>query len=211
MSDEKQGGSTYGGHHLSHVAQVRKLSVRSGTTSFSATTYSYRETSTSRISSGTVETSMSANIPEACFSALQGGSRTVSNAAGLYDFEFLPDPRVEQTLEIKSVWSFLPPSEVRNLVSVNNVAFCAQLAEVANFGIYCSQQEPGVRYSAVAHVARSIIPRQSHSRYRAVSFTIFIESRGALSWQKLHNAGHRVRGPVANGPGRRAVNVVFEK
>lgn len=46
---------TYGGHHLLHVAQFRRLSVRSGTISFSATTYSYLEVSTPRMLSGTME------------------------------------------------------------------------------------------------------------------------------------------------------------
>lgn len=46
---------TYGGHHFSHVAQLRSSSVKSGTISFSATTYSYRESRTSLILAGTVK------------------------------------------------------------------------------------------------------------------------------------------------------------
>lgn len=38
--DGGRGSSTYGGHHLVQVSHVRRVSVRSGTTSFSATTYS---------------------------------------------------------------------------------------------------------------------------------------------------------------------------
>lgn len=46
--------STYVGHHSLQWPQSRTLSVRSGTTSFSATTYSYREQRTSLICFGTV-------------------------------------------------------------------------------------------------------------------------------------------------------------
>ena len=53
----EKGGNpvTYGGHHFSQVAHKRSSSVKSGTISFSATTYSYRDDSTSRMSSGTTE------------------------------------------------------------------------------------------------------------------------------------------------------------
>jgi len=43
------------GHQSLQLSQRRMLSVRSGMTSFSATTYSYLETSTSRMLSGTIK------------------------------------------------------------------------------------------------------------------------------------------------------------
>lgn len=50
----KKNGQNYVGHHSWHESQRRILSVKSGMTSFSATTNSYREISTSRMLSGTV-------------------------------------------------------------------------------------------------------------------------------------------------------------
>ena len=81
----------------------------------------------------------------------------------MYDLEFLPNPRVEETLEIKSVWTFLPTSEVGYFISMDNVAFRAQLADVAHLGVYSREEEAAIRYCAVAHVARSIIPCEAYS------------------------------------------------
>lgn len=55
------------------------------------------------------------------------------------DFEFLFDIRVEKTIEVKSVRSLLPAREVGYLVSVDDVAFCAELIDVADLGVYGSQ------------------------------------------------------------------------
>lgn len=201
----------YGGHHLSHVAQVRRLSVRSGTTSFSATTYSYRETSTSLMLSGTVGEEKDRLIPRVMGGSRVRGARTVSDAGGLDDLEFLPDPRVEQTLEIKSVWPFLPAREVRDFIPVDHVALCAQLAEVADLGVNSRQEQATVRDGAVAHVAGAIIPCEAHAGEGPVAIAVFIERGCAGGGQELHNPGDGVRGAVANRPTGGAINVVCEK
>lgn len=50
-------------------------------------------------------------------------TRTIANVSGLNDFELFLDIWVEQTVEVKPIWTFFPASEIRNFVSMDDVAF----------------------------------------------------------------------------------------
>lgn len=116
--------------------------------------------------------------------------RTISERIGLNNFEFLANPRIEKTSEIKSVRTFLPPREIRYFVSVNDVAFCSQLVEVAYFRVDGGQKEARVRDGAVTDIARTIIPCETDTCEWFVAFSIRVESRCALSREELHYAGN---------------------
>ena len=72
---------------------------------------------------------------------------------------------------------------------MNDVAFGAQLAEVADFGVDRGQEEAGVGDIAVADVPGTIIPRQAHTCEGFVALSICIKSGYAGGREKLHNAG----------------------
>lgn len=106
------------------------------------------------------------------------------------NFEFLANPRIKKTGEIKSVRTFLPTSEIRYFVSVNDVAFCSQLVEVAHFRVDGGQKEARVRDGTVTNVARAIIPCQTHTCEGFVAFSICVESRCTLGREELHYTGN---------------------
>lgn len=125
---------------------------------------------------------------------------TISNGHCWNNLEFLPNPRVEQTGEIKPIRPFFPPSEVGNLVPMYYIALRAYLAEVAYFGIYCGEQETTVRRRTIAYVARAIVPGETDTSKWLFAFTPFVAGRRTLRWEKLHYTSHRIRGAVTNGP-----------
>jgi hypothetical protein len=49
--------------------------------------------------------------------------RTVTNIGGLNDFEFFLDIRIEKAVEIEPIWTLLPTGEIRNFISVDDIAF----------------------------------------------------------------------------------------
>ena len=61
---ETRESETYGAHHFWHVSQRRILAVRSGTISFSATMYSYRDTKVSHTFSGTKKSRRWPSMPK---------------------------------------------------------------------------------------------------------------------------------------------------
>ena len=88
---------------------------------------------------------------------------TIAHVRREQDFKFLFDIRIEESVKIKPVWSLLPPREVCQFIPMHDIAFCPKLADVAHLGVYSREEEAAIRYCAVAHVARSIIPCEAHS------------------------------------------------
>lgn len=84
--------------------------------------------------------------------------RTISDVDRRYNFEFLPDPWVEEAVEIKSIRAFFPSSQIRYFISVYDMTLGTELTKIADFRIYSSEEETTVRDRTIAHVAWSIIP-----------------------------------------------------
>ena len=92
---------------------------------------------------------------------------------------------------------------------MNDVAFGAQLAEVADFGVDRGQEEAGVGDVAVADVPGAIIPRQAHAREGLIALSRSVEGWYPRGGEELHNAGDGVGRAITHRPTWRTIHMVF--
>src|SRR3954453_2674723 len=128
---------------------------------------------------------------------------TVSNIFCGDNFEFLLDIRVEKAVKIKSVRAFLPTSQVRYLVSMNNVAFGSKLVYVGHFGINSCEKQARIGNWTICYVGGTIVPRQAN----AIVENVFLvpDFWTALGLEELHYTGNRIRGSLSDSPGWRNI------
>jgi len=113
---------------------------------------------------------------------------TISNIMRRNNFKLFLDIRIEESVKVKSIRTFLPARQVGYFVPMYHVALGAQLIDVAHFRIYGSKQETRVRDRTVAYIAGPIIPRKPHTSVK-IALALFA-FWGVLRGKELHYSCH---------------------
>jgi hypothetical protein len=133
---------------------------------------------------------------------------TVADVFGWNDFEFPLNVRVEQPVEIESVGTFLPTGKITDFIPVDYIAFPAKVIDVGDLRIDGSQKKSRVCDCTIADIRRPVIPSESNA---IVIIVLLVSAFGtAFGLQELHNTSNRVWSGIADCPGRRIINMVFE-